>query len=503
MNENDYTPAPLGKPVVFGNPWHGEVRNAVLTLPDSTTKTVPITPNDGHGACWVFRVPGAPGSAGADAPPGGEWRDYLLGYARGNVVYQKLVNSNPINWLCMGNDGSRWMLSVTSSVTGIAMGNASLALNFFAERFGEFGVSPETYNFTLTLPNRGLSHPTATLPTSVNLGFSDATENGQKAVLLFYTAGADDFAHQRMPYGFAEVVLNPDDFASSTISLLYNTESVSGILAGFTYDVTAPPTGPDCEYSITLNGTPQAPEWKAENAILSVWYDSAGALKTVFYSFKIPLTAWTYSQFNFDTVNVPSNCDDCTGDALEVVNQTITIDGFILPISVERHGVSTMTDFGNEVGTTTTQIEIGEIYSRNAVYGAGFGCDIGIKRFLALSDHSYINIQCTKIPFDEMHPWIGPFEQKAESLPASQAAAWNDEPLIFVRVLSPTLIVMGLMWDDSGTTRIKLFRAITKFGHLAINQEFAGVSRSDIMGCIHPVTGQIIFATDGVPVFFS
>lgn len=502
MNEKDIAPAPIGKVLVFGNPWHGVVREDVLTMPGGATKSVPTAPNDGHGGCWKFQVPGAPGLGEAVADPGEQWLDYLLYYGRGNVVYHKTVNSNLINWFCLGDDGTRWLVSVTSATSGIPSGTASLGVTFQAKRFGDIGVAAESHSFTLTLANRGLAHATETLPSTVSMGFCDANATGKKAVLMFFTPGAGEYANQRLPLAFFEVTLDPANFASSSIGLLYNTDQVSGTATGTPWLVESD-TGADCDYSISVWGTPLVSDWGYMNSIMTVWYSSAGAATPIYHSHKVPLSAWSWSEYNLDTVNIPSNCDDCTGDATEFVNKKLQWDGWELPVSVNRHGVGEIVNFNVVSGSTTTLINVGSHYNRSYEWAAGFGCAIGTLQYLDLSPSAYLNIQCTSTNVPRLHPWLGPATAKPViTSPANQASAWQDDPMIFTRILSPTFIVVGLAWLESGIKKIKLIRAITKIGQFSLSNEFSGIDRQMLMGTLHPHTTEMEFADDGVPVFY-
>lgn len=294
MDEINLGTAPLAEVVAWGNPWHGPIVDTTLTLPDSSTRTVPAPE---HNAVFDFHVPGAPGGGGAPVPAGGEWRDYLLLYGDCRHVYGNEIAATAVNWLYASPDGSRWLVSVTSAVSGIALSSAALTINLSAKRFGEFGGTPETVNFSVTLANRGLGETldadiTGSIPSTVGIGISDLLPDGSKAVLMFQapiSASSGELNGQQFPLGFFEISLNSSSFPASTATLLYNIAQVAGTREAGTYIYSGGFAVGETGYA-----TATAASSSVTNAIMAVWYTGAGAAAPVYFNYHQPLESSTW-----------------------------------------------------------------------------------------------------------------------------------------------------------------------------------------------------------------
>lgn len=510
----------------WGNPYHGAIVGSTLTLPDATTLIVPATANNN---CFDFHVPGALGALdenGATVPapvPGGEWRDYLLMYGNGDAIYGKAVSAYPVNWLYAHPDGSRWLISITSATTGIALSNDALALTLRAIRFGEMvpvadvGAAAETIAFSVTLEHRGLDPAPAgvseAMPDSVLIGISDIVEDGSKCCLMFYALKAgDERSDQRFPYAFFEVTLGAENFAASIVSPVYDIAAVAGTRQGGLF-VQTDDQPPDALPCVMWNGwsTPTTSEIYVRDAIIACWY-SGDVLKPIKAHSSEPLagSAYVVSFRPRDACQEPY-----------VVNHT-------------RHAAKTMR-FGHpdvaeyvleasylytQTGTRLYSQDSTDAQSTLDINLAGNGASlysfsmveelssppIGENGEVALrfSEQTWVFIPpVLTIAQDQplalrgdMHPW------ELKSAPALSAAPdgnYINAPHIFAKRFSSTLIGVGRTWIDGATlqrqTRIDKF--ITKAGlidnsySVPVDTTLAALSAS-----LQPVSHEIAVAAD-------
>lgn len=511
MDENSPLQAPCSHPLAFGNPWHGSIVNSTLTLPDASTRMVPIPlTND----VFDFHVPGAAGGGSAPAPAGGIWRDYLLLYGTCNSVYGEAVSSWPVNWLFARSDGSRWLVSVTSAVTGIALSNAALVVDFSATRFGEFGGTGETIAFSLTLADRGLGNTlpaeiTEALPASVSIGISDIASRGQKCCLMFYAlkAGGEN-GTQRFPYGFFEVALSDTLFGSSTATLAYNIAAVAGTRANGGYTASGtPPSG--CGSSV-YNNNADVPVISAASAIMAAWY-KADVLKPVYFNYAQPLTSTTYTWSNVGVSPCVGSfaIDYFTGAEFTVDYGTADFGVYSLSATAdaELHGVATYPS----VPTTTTEDTVVTLSAgatvlfnaeRHISYGTAPSIGTSGTQNAAFSlwttsvDGSTVYIAMNVDP-TRFHPWA--MGQPPLEMVRSDIADLNNAPQFFAKRAAANLILIGRTWIDKATLDRKtvIDRALTRNGAAAVAYPVPdNVTLGQISAAAQPVTGEIAIGAD-------
>lgn len=158
---NAHSPArgPQGRVPVIGHPWHGLVRDGQLRLPDSSTRSYPqpqpSSASEGPdviGSAHLVKRPGigpvslTPAQAALAADNKHQWRDTAILSGSTWQLYGQQLDG----WLYFAPDGSRWRVR-------IPLGNSQYAfadtLNFDVQldRFGDFGVAPESYTYSVSL----------------------------------------------------------------------------------------------------------------------------------------------------------------------------------------------------------------------------------------------------------------------------------------------------------------------------------------------------------------
>ena len=135
--------------VRFGDPWHGLVRNGVIELPNSTTRTPIVVPDGGD--CFKVEIPGqaAVTTDAADTAAGMTWLNYALIAGDNHCLYEKQLGND--RWIYVYGSGDCWLAQLSLNI-GTGAGSVS---------FRRFGVMPETgavvqtATFSLTGPFSG------------------------------------------------------------------------------------------------------------------------------------------------------------------------------------------------------------------------------------------------------------------------------------------------------------------------------------------------------------
>lgn len=508
--------------VHWGNPYHGPIVGNTLTLADATTLTVPATANN---ACFYFKVPTAPGALDENgdpvpAPvPGGEWRDYMLLYGNCDAIYCKDVSTSAVNWLYSHPDGSRWLIKLTSSSSGIATGSASLGLNWSAVRFGEMGGEPETINFTLTLADRGLDttaidpHITVSPSITLSIGISDIASDGSKCCLMFYLDGSGgESGNQRFPYAFFEVAINSTAFASSSVAIIYDMEAVGGVRneSLYSYAMDALPPLPYCD-DVPYHTYSSGYGFKVVDNIIACWYDTAGEIQPIMFNYDEPFFPATAQVVGGST----STCGDYsvaeTNHAEYSINYGSPWFGIYTLNMVTDHvkegvyhrpGTSSVSEnftfsFYNAdatlfemtyyIASGSTSNIVGEVNRRFTDWVSG-----------ALPDTSIY--ACLVVATSGMHAWslaytpVRAYNDLADFIPEA-----NNAPQIFAKRFSPTLIGFGRTWINRTSlqreTRIDKF--LTKAGMVSNSYSVPlDITLAEISATIHPVTLELSIGSD-------
>ncbi len=503
----------------WGNPYHGEIVGGTLTLPDASTRTVPATTSN---ACFDFHVPGAPGGGDAPVPAGGEWRDYVLLYGAGQVVYGKQVSTEAANWLYVRPDGSRWLIKLISPTSGITANGSSLTIYFTATRFGDLSGAPESgVNFNVTLTSRGMDTSgvsgLSNVPSTVSLGISDISADGQKCCLMFYhTIAGDETGGQQFPVAFAELTLHATTWSSSTITLFRDIDDVAGTRATSSYTFT---DGTPSPCSDTVSNTASGGGTRSVvDSVMACWYDGTGTLVPVHYNYAQPLTSSTLTKYwpcaeYFTAVE--------TRDAEFSLSYGAAAFGqYDLAFTHSYSKTSVVTAVGDPDDGSTT-----EVWSDSLMAGAAELWDVDITQNLSFSTRGVIyydgalnspwtgyqglilpgpTLYQALVPayVGNLHPWALHFspETADHDLAASDPDV-NNAPLLFAKRCSPTLIIIGRTWVDrtSLDRETRIDKAITKHGAVNIAASIpVNTTLSQISAAVHPVTGDIIIGTDGV-----
>lgn len=503
----------------WGNPYHGEIVGSTLTLPDASTRTVPATTSN---ACFDFHVPGAPGGGDAPVPAGGEWRDYVLLYGAGQVVYGKQVSTEAANWLYVRPDGSRWLIKLISPTSDITANGSSLTIYFTATRFGDLSGAPESgVNFNVTLANRGMDtsgvSSLTSVPSTVSLGISDISSDGQKCCLMFYqTIAGDVLGGQRLPVAFAEITLHATTWSSSSIALFRDIDDVAGARASSSYTFT---DGTPSPCSGTVSNTASGGGVNSiEDSVMACWYDGAGTLVPVHFNWTNPLTSSTFTKYwpcaEYFTA---TETDDAE---FSITYGAATFGEYALSFSHSYSKTATVTAVGDpddgsisEVWTDSLTAGATELFGIDITHGSD-SAPTGVNYYNGAWNRDWIGYSGLIYPgpvnytalegayYTSLYAWTttgGP--QLADHDLAAFEPEVNNAPKLFARLCSPTLILIGRTWINRITfeQEIRIDKAITKLGAVNIATSIpAGTTLSQISAAVHPVTGDIIIGTDGV-----
>lgn len=167
----------LSKPEHFGQPYHGLVRDGVLTLSNGKTLDVPW----GWGDCYVLRVPGVAGQgvqmtpveAAQEAAAGRQWLDYAMLVGR-QRTYAGSITVGANAWLYAAPDGTVWRIECDRLDTTDIIPSYPVA----PLRYGHY---PATLDFTFKIQRFGVISPgaeTAPISTRTIIGQSIGPAEG-------------------------------------------------------------------------------------------------------------------------------------------------------------------------------------------------------------------------------------------------------------------------------------------------------------------------------------
>ncbi|TVT66029.1 MAG: hypothetical protein FHK79_18045 [Pseudomonas sp.] len=198
----------LSRPTALrGNPFHGLVKGGQLTLPNAATMPYP-QPAGEHwqqGSTALIKHPNAPGitrtpeQQAEDSAAGLEWWDRAI--LSGNQLYGKELQG----WIYIDPNGDRWLVTTTLSTLHISGGTCSFTL----ARFGVLGGEPESYTYSVAVPNMGQATPAINGTTGTRVQRYHSSPAGEAAVFevaLEYSQGYERFWRWRA-VGWVEMTL--------------------------------------------------------------------------------------------------------------------------------------------------------------------------------------------------------------------------------------------------------------------------------------------------------
>lgn len=219
-------------------PWHGQVKNGLIRLPNGSTKAYNQPPGGqrtltGGGDTHLIAVPNvAPITEDeqALAPAGGSfWAGRAL------ITGNQLYNQQLAGWIYQALDGSRWSVTLLQRT----IGEASTTLQFSISRFGDFGAAREVRRRTVAVPlgrlpaeDRVKYFADLGEENAVAVQLHSVSSSGRNAVLAWSafntTSGTDPDTDFRMrPYSFSQVTLTGSGEALSVaVTVLYGSDDV-------------------------------------------------------------------------------------------------------------------------------------------------------------------------------------------------------------------------------------------------------------------------------------
>ena len=198
----------LGRPTALrGNPFHGLVKGGQLTLPNAATMPYPqpVGEHWQQGSTALIKHPNAPGvtrtpeAQAEDAAAGLQWWDRAI--LSGNQLYGKELPG----WIYIDPNGGRWLVTTTLSTAHISGGVCTVTLS----RFGVLGGEPESYTYSVTVPNMGQGTPVISGTTGTRVQRYHSSPTGNAAVFevaLEYSQGYERFWRWRA-VGWVEMML--------------------------------------------------------------------------------------------------------------------------------------------------------------------------------------------------------------------------------------------------------------------------------------------------------
>lgn len=147
--------APLSRPRLLGQPYHGLVVGGVLTLSNGKAVEAPW----GWGDCYVLRVPGVAGQgvqmtpveAAQEAAAGRQWLDYAMLVGR-QRTYGGTITVGANAWLYAAPDGSVWRIECDRLDTTTIVPSYPVA----PLRYGHY---PAALDFTFKIQRFGVISP--------------------------------------------------------------------------------------------------------------------------------------------------------------------------------------------------------------------------------------------------------------------------------------------------------------------------------------------------------
>lgn len=222
-------------------PWHGQVKNGLIRLPNGLTKAYNQPTGgqrtlSGAGDTHLIAVPSVEPITEEEqalAPAGGSfWAGRAL------ITGSQLYNQPLAGWIYQALDGSRWSVTLLQRT----IGEASTTLQFSISRFGDFGVAPDVRRRTVTVPlgrlpaeDRAKFFADLGSESAVAVQLHSVSTTGKNAVLAwsaFNTAsGTDTDTDFRMkPYSFAKVALTGSGVTLAVaVTVLYGSDAVMNV----------------------------------------------------------------------------------------------------------------------------------------------------------------------------------------------------------------------------------------------------------------------------------
>lgn len=205
---------------LWGNPWHGKLRENFLELPGGGTKFIaqPLPSRVGTNPADILResygrtvrialngvdpVVRTPDELAADSAAGYRWQHVAV-LAGGRAQLSGKVLDG---WIYQDPAGVRWWVRC-AQITEAANFNPSapVSLAWTLTRFGDIGRPFEQYTYNLSLTDWGLDYP-GVAPTTVKLVIDDVRHDGSAAVLMVHQRRASEFnLDERRAYSFHEI----------------------------------------------------------------------------------------------------------------------------------------------------------------------------------------------------------------------------------------------------------------------------------------------------------
>ncbi|UCP00105.1 hypothetical protein LF844_09915 [Metapseudomonas lalkuanensis] len=307
---------------LWGNPWHGPVRDGGLTLPNATTRAksqpephydfisgVLTAIPDTWGGAHLVKVPGVPEvvrsveEQAEDDAAGRQWRNTAVLSGDRLELYGKPLDG----WLYIDPDGVRWRVTCPDLEENTVRSfgtpwSGTLTLS----RFGEFGGAAESHSYPVS-SGWGV---TGDVPlTSGRIRLESIKPDGSAAILMVHQRRLTSEETQiRWPYAFLELTISGPGAAATVACSVVKARSVVSqkvldfdlgpdYLAGYYLGPghTEPPS-----WRFQLASTPTPPgegnfaEWGGRECkvfsgpvnltlrrTLSIWYDASGTRQDV------------------------------------------------------------------------------------------------------------------------------------------------------------------------------------------------------------------------------
>lgn len=222
----------------FGHPWHGiwRAETGKVTSPTGVQFTPPGNPpyvpdylsllDNGLGAATLLQKPGlpVPTTAPAEAAKGMSWTNYAI---LSGLIRRLYGRSLGADWIYFAPDGSRWLVSPGTSVSGSGASlTVSVSLSF--KRFGEIGAAAanpvQSLNVSTAMDVQ--SYAANGFGNGNGCGIEDINPTGSRALLgaskvpwLGQVPGG--YAAERWIYGITELVIaGTPPAATATLTVL-------------------------------------------------------------------------------------------------------------------------------------------------------------------------------------------------------------------------------------------------------------------------------------------
>lgn len=215
---------PGSRPRLLGQPYHGLVRNGVLTLSNGKTVEVPW----GWGDCYVLRVPGVAGQgvqmtpveAAQEAAAGRQWLDYAMLVGR-QRTYAGSITVGANAWLYAAPDGTVWRIECDRLDTTDIIPSYPVAPLLY-------GHYPATLDFTFKIQRFGVISPdgaeTAPVSTRTIVGQSIGPVAGWQSDWFYEAPDRNQDRYRRFPGDGRQVQwmpINIDDINSKGSRALF------------------------------------------------------------------------------------------------------------------------------------------------------------------------------------------------------------------------------------------------------------------------------------------